>query len=72
MMALTWDGSNAILYKNDETPQSFINAGSGGYQLFLGTRGGVSEYFDGNIGKIYVTDYAMTQDMISYLYNLGR
>jgi len=73
-IAGTWNGSTMTLYVDEETPVTISKSGTITYDtddLFIGSRLGTGEYFDGLISDVRLYDRALTSDEVENNYNAG-
>ena len=75
-IALTWDGSNYIVYvdglsKTSGTYTGFSSIGTYADIGNTGNRSNLIEAFQGFIDEVVIFDYALGKDEITQLYNLG-
>ena len=73
-IAGTWNGSTMTLYVDEETPVTISKSGAITYDtddLFIGSRLGTGEYFDGLISDVRLYDRALTSDEVENNYNAG-
>jgi len=73
-IAGTWNGSTMTLYVDEETPVTISKSGAITYDtddLFIGSRLGTGEYFDGLISDVRLYDRELTSDEVENNYNAG-
>jgi len=73
-IAGTWDGTTMTLYVDEDTPVTIAKSGAITYDtdnLFIGSRLGTGEYFDGLISDVRLYDRALSATEIENNYNAG-
>ena len=73
-IAGTWDGSTMTLYVDERTPVTASKSGAITYDsddLFIGSRLGLNEKFNGLISDVRLYDRALTSDEVENNYNAG-
>ncbi len=73
-IAGTWDGTTMKLYVDEDTPVTVSKSGAityDGDDLFIGSRLGTGEYFDGLISDVRLYDRALTSYEVKNNYNAG-
>ncbi len=73
-IAGTWDGSTMKLYVDERTPVTASKSGAITYDsddLFIGSRLGLNEKFNGLISDVRLYDRALTSDEVENNYNAG-
>ena len=75
-VSLTYNGSYQTVYLNGEVVARKTNSGSlsdaTGSEWTIGSKGGDSSFFKGNISEIRLYNRPLTKSEVQYLYNVGK